>query len=163
MAGLPTSRTGSVDLNSPTSGYMLLDMALALSLLLLLSSILWPSLGRGTTRLQQSVIALEIANVIRSDRTSATITGVPARTRVDLNRRAVIAANGSYVKIADDLAIEVTTGAGCEVGARQYVIVFAPDGRSCGGQIVLRKGRLAYVVRFNKLTGMVELYHSSNA
>jgi general secretion pathway protein H len=139
---------------------MLLDMALALSILLLLSSIVWPSLGRGTSRLQQSATALQIANVIRSDRTSATITGTVVRTRVDLTRRAVIAADGSYVKIADDLAIEVTTGAGCEVGTRQYVIVFSPDGRSCGGQVVLRKGRLAYVVRFNKLTGMVELFHT---
>jgi general secretion pathway protein H len=142
---------------------MLLDMALALTVLLLLFSILWPSLGRGTTNLQQSAIALDITNVLRSDRTLATMTGVAARTRVDLDQREVIGADGRRVKIANDLAIEIKTGAGCAVGARQYVIVFAPDGTSCGGRIVLRKGRSAYVVSFNWLSGMIELFHTTNA
>jgi hypothetical protein len=46
------------------------------------------------------------------------------------------------------------------VAARQFVIVFSPDGSSCGGVIVLRKGRVAYAVRFNRLSGMIDIVRS---
>jgi general secretion pathway protein H len=159
------SQIGSTKISGTTSsaasdGFMLLDMALALTVLLLLFAIIWPTFGRGTSSLRQSAIALDIANVLRSDRTSAGIVGRPISTRIDLNQRMVLGANGHRVDVADDIALEVETGRDCATAARQYVIVFSPDGSSCGGVIVLRKGRLAYAVRFNWLSGMIEVVHS---
>lgn len=162
MKELPrTSQIGkSINIGAGSGGFLLLDMALALTILLLLFAILWPTFGRGTSSLQQSAIALDIANVLRSDRTSASILGAPTTTRIDLNRRAVLGAAGRRVDIADDIALEVTTGRGCAAATRQFVIVFSPDGSSCGGVIVLRKGSVAYAVRFNWLSGMVDVFRT---
>jgi general secretion pathway protein H len=60
-----------------------------------------------------------------------------------------------------DIAVEVTTGAACMVSARQFLIVFAPDGSSCGGVIELKKRGLSYAVRFNWLSGMIDVVHAS--
>ena len=138
------SQIGSTKINSATlkassGGFLLLDMALALTILLLLFAIVWPTFGRGTSSLRQSAIALDIANVLRSDRTAAGIAGRPTSTRIDLNQHVVLGANGRRVEIANDFALEVETGRSCETAARQYVIVFSPDGSSCGGVVVLRK------------------------
>ena len=161
VTGLPQmSRTGNAKIGAGSRGILLLDMALALAILLLLFAIVWPTLGRSTTSLRQSAMALEIATVLRSDRTTAGIIGRPTSTRIDLNNRAVTGANGRRVEIADDIALDVVTGRGCSVAARQFVIVFSPDGSSCGGAIVLRKGRVAYVVRFNRLSGMIDIVRS---
>jgi len=144
-----------------SSGYLLLDMALALTVLLLLVAIVWPTFGRGTNSLRQSATALDIATVLRSDRTSASVLGTPTRTLIDLNQRAVIGATGRRVDVADDIVLEVTAGRACATAARQFVIVFSPEGSSCGGVIVLRKGSVAYAVRFNWLSGMIDVVRSS--
>ena len=156
-----SSKTGNIKLPGASGGFLLLDMALALTILLLLFAIIWPTFGRGTTSLRQSAIALDIANVLRSDRTTAGLSGRPTVTRIDLNQRVVLGANGRRVEIADDIALEVATGRGCATAARQYVIVFSPEGSSCGGVIVVRRGRLAYAVRFNWLSGMIDVVRSS--
>jgi general secretion pathway protein H len=142
---------------SRSSGFLLLDMALALTILLLLFAIIWPSFGGGTMSLQESATALDIATLLRSDRTTATRTGVATATRIDLDRRTLTSASGRTIAVPADLALEVTTGAGCMTSARRFVIAFSPDGTSCGGIIVLRKRGMAYVVRVNWLSGMIDV------
>jgi len=159
----PISRAGSTRLNGHSSGILLLDMAIALAILLLLLAIIWPRLGRGTTSFQQSALALDIANVLRSDRTSASLTGTSTSTQIDLDLRTITGAHGRRIKIPDDLAVEVTTGTACIAAARRFVIVFAADGTSCGGVILLRRGAQTYAVRFNWLSGMVDVYHTSKS
>jgi general secretion pathway protein H len=159
----PISRAGIVRANGRSSGILLLDMAIALAILLLLFAVIWPTLGRGTTRFRQSALALEIANVLRADRTSASLTGTPASTHIDLDRRTITGTQGRPVKIPDDVALEVTTGSACVAAARHFVIVFAADGTSCGGLILLTRGPLTYVVRFNWLSGMIDVYRTSKA
>jgi general secretion pathway protein H len=144
-----------------SSGYLLLDMALALTILLLLFAIIWPSFGSGTTSLQESATALNIATLLRSDRTSATRTGLPTATRIDLDRRVLTSASGRTVEVPGDIAVEVRTGAACMTSARRFTIVFSPDGSSCGGVIVLKKGGLAFAVRVNWLSGMIDVVRES--
>jgi general secretion pathway protein H len=158
----PISRTGIIKPNGASSGFMLLDMALALTILVLLFAIVWPNLGRGTTSFQQSAVALDVANVLRSDRTSATLSATSTSTQIDLERRTVTGAQGHRVTIPNDVALEVTTGSACVSSARRFVIVFSADGTSCGGMIVLKKRSLAYVVRFNWLSGMIDVFRRSN-
>jgi general secretion pathway protein H len=146
---------------SRSSGYLLLDMALALTILLLLSAIIWPSFGGGTTSLQESATALNIATLLRGDRTSATRTGRLTATRIDLDRRVLMSASGRTVEVPADIAVEVRTGAACMTSARRFTIVFSPDGSSCGGVIVLKKGGLAYAVRVNWLSGMIDVVRES--
>ncbi len=136
---------------------MLLDMALALALLLLVCAIAWPLLGRGTTKTQQSAIALDIATLLRSDRSKATLEGRSRGTQIDLERRVVTSATGRQITVPDDVAIEITAGSSCLRGSRLFVFLFSPDGSSCGGNIFLRKRNRTYVIRINWLSGMIDV------
>jgi general secretion pathway protein H len=143
-----------------SGGFLLLDMALALAILLLLFAIIWPTFGNGSTSLQQSATALNIATLLRSDRTAASLLGTPTGTRIDLERRTLTSAQGRTIEVPSDIALEVTTGVACMTSARNFVIVFSPDGSSCGGVIVLKKRGLSYAVRFNWLSGMIDVVHA---
>jgi general secretion pathway protein H len=156
-----TSGIGSISVRSRSSGYLLLDMALALTILLLLIAIIWPTFGGGTTTLLQSATALDIATVLREDRTIATRTGIPTSTHIDLDQRTITGAGGRRISVAGDMALEVTTGAACMTSVRRFTIVFSPDGTSCGGTIVLRRRGIAYAVRFNWLSGMIDVVHGN--
>jgi general secretion pathway protein H len=147
------------DAHSKSGGFLLLDMALALAILLLLFAIIWPTFGTGSTSLQQAATALNVATLLRSDRTAASLLGAPASTRIDLERRTLTSAKGQTIQVPRDIALEVTTGAACMTSARHFVIVFSPDGSSCGGVIVLKKRGLSYAVRFNWLSGMIDVVH----
>lgn len=148
---------------SGSSGFLLLDMALALTILLLLFAIIWPTFGGGTTTLQQSAAALDIATLLRTDRTLASTTGLPARTHIDLGRRTLTGATGRVVEVPNDVALEVTAGAACMTAARRFVIVFSPDGSSCGGVISLKRGGSTYSIRFNWLSGMIDVVYASKS
>src|SRR5215475_9040227 len=93
------------DPDHKSQGILLLDMALALAILLLLFAIIWPTFGNGSTSLQQSATALNIATLLRSDRTAASRTGVPTGTSIDLDRRTLTSANGRTVEIPTDIAL----------------------------------------------------------
>src|SRR5215470_3215580 len=149
-----------VEPDRKSQGILLLDMALALAILLLLFAIIWPTFGNGSTSLQQSATALNIATLLRSDRTAASRTGVPTGTSIDLDRRTLTSANGRSIEVPADIALEVTTGTACMTSVHQFVIAFAPDGSSCGGIIVLKKRGLSYAVRFNWLSGMIDVVHT---
>ena len=136
---------------------MLLDLALALTILLLLFAIVWPVVNRGTSAAQQSAIALDIATLLRVDRSSASRDGMSTGTRIDVSRRIITGSSGRQVYVPGDLAFEITTTAHCTEGAQRFVIVFAPDGSSCGGFVVLRKRERALAVRINWLSGMIDV------
>ena len=154
------SRIGNTN-TVAASGFVLLDMVLALTILLLLFAILWPTFGGGTTTLEQSATALDIATLLREARTSASRAGVAKTTRIELDRRTITGTTGRQVKVPSDVALEVSTGAACMVTSLQVLIVFSPDGSSCGGVIVLKRRGLAYAVRFNWLSGKIDVVHAS--
>jgi general secretion pathway protein H len=164
-----TSRIGSpkpIGDGSPpagSSGFLLLDMALALAILLLLFAIIWPTFGGGTTTLQQSGAALDIATLLRADRTLASVTGLPTSTHIDLGRRTLTGATGRVIEVPNDVALEVTAGAACMTATRRFVIVFSPDGSSCGGVILLKRGGSTYSIRFNWLSGMIDVVYASKS
>lgn len=69
----------------------------------------------------------------------------------------MIGATGRRVRVPIDLAIEVTTSPLCIEGPRRFLIVFAPDGSSCGGVVNLKKDRQIYAIHINWLTGMINV------
>jgi general secretion pathway protein H len=142
---------------------MLLDLALALTILLLMFAVVWPVVGRGTSNALQAATALDIATLLRTDRSSATRDGVPTGTRIDLSRRTFTGATGRRIEVPRDVAVEVTTGPRCIEGSQRFVVVFAPDGSSCGGVVVLRKGGQAYAIRINWLSGMIDVVNVPRA
>ena len=96
-------------------------------------------LGRGTSSVEHAAIALDIATLLRADRGAAAERGAAVGTLLDLDRRTVTGASGRRVQVPDSIAMSVTTGMQCIAGAQRFAIVFAPDGTSCGGVIVLSK------------------------
>jgi general secretion pathway protein H len=136
-------------------------MVLALTILLLLSAIVWPLLGRNTTSTQQAATALDIATLLRMDRAAAARTGLSTGTRIDLDRRILIGSNGRQIAIPNDVSLEVMTGSTCRRTAREFVVSFAPDGGSCGGVISLKKINRTYAVRFNWLTGLIDVVNGA--
>jgi general secretion pathway protein H len=136
---------------------MLLDLMLALTILLLLFAIVWSSPNRGSSAAQQAATALDIASVLRLDRSLATRDGVRTGTRIDLAQRTITGATGRRVTVPDDIAIEVTTASPCIEGGRRFVILFAPDGSSCGGVVVLKRGDKGFAIRINWLSGMIDV------
>jgi general secretion pathway protein H len=114
-------------------------------------------MARGTIRTQQAAIALDIATLLRIDRAAASRTGRPTGTRIDLGERAVIGATGGRVRVPIDLAIEVTTSPQCVEGPQRFLILFAPDGSSCGGVMELKKDSQIYAIQINWLTGKIDV------
>lgn len=156
MARRPKSPTGSDDLCSRSDGYMLLDLALALTIVLLLFAVAWPVAGPGTSHARQAALALDIATMLRRDRSLASNQSQPRGTRFDLARRTVTSAAGRHIHVPRDVAMTITTGAPCMEGAQRFVILFAADGTSCGGVVTLSKGVRTYSIKINWLSGMVD-------
>jgi general secretion pathway protein H len=142
---------------SQRKGFVLLDMSLALALLLILFAIIWPSLGRGTSKSQQAATALSIVNLFRADRSAAALEGAAKGTQIDLDRRSITSAGGRRVAVPEDLSMKILTGSSCSKGSRQFVIIFAPDGSSCGASLFLGKGSSSYMIRVNWLSGMIDV------
>jgi general secretion pathway protein H len=143
--------------SSRGAGFILIDAVLALTVLLLIAAVVWPMVGHGTSRTQQAATALDIATLLRIDRAAASRNGRPTGTLIDLGERTVVGATGRRVRVPIDLAIEVTTSPQCIEGPRRFLIVFAPDGSSCGGAVKLKKDKQVYVIGINWLTGMIEV------
>jgi general secretion pathway protein H len=142
---------------------MLLDMVLALTIVLLLFSIAWPLIGRNTTSTQQAAMALDIATMLRMDRSLASRTGVATGTRIALNQRLFVGSTGQQIVIPNDVALEVFTGTACRRSVSEFVIAFRPDGTSCGGIISLAKNNRTYAVRFNWFTGLIDVVQTTKS
>jgi general secretion pathway protein H len=136
---------------------MLLDAILALSITLLLAIIIWPVVGARTTGAQVAATALDIATMLRRDRTAASLQDRPSGTRFDLSRKLVVDETGRSVEVPRDASLEIMTAPQCADGQQRFLISFAPDGSSCGGVFMLREGSLAFRIRVNWLTGMIDV------
>jgi general secretion pathway protein H len=145
------------------AGFILTDVVLALTILLLMAAIVWPMVGHGTSRTQQAATALDIATLLRLDRAAASRNGRLTGTRIDLGERTVIGETGRRVRVPSDLTIEVTTSPQCIEGPQRFLIVFAPDGSSCGGVVKLKKERQIYAIHINWLTGVIDVTNAPNA
>jgi general secretion pathway protein H len=55
------------------------------------------------------------------------------------------------------------TGTGCRRSASEFVIAFSPDGTSCGGIVSLVKNNRAYAVRFNWMTGLIDVVETTRS
>src|SRR5262249_26202019 len=133
-------------------GFVLLDMALALTLLLILFAVVWPTLGRGTSKARLAATTLDIVNLLRSDRSAAALEGLAKASRIDLEHRTITNAAGRVVAVPEDVRMEIAAGSSCARGNRLFVIVFAPDGSSCGSSLQLKKGSSIFVIRVNWLS-----------
>lgn len=137
------------------AGFLLIDMALAMAVLLVLALVAWPALITRSTVPLTTAAALDTVALLRKARAQSGETGERSAVTVDLTRRRVSSAAGT-VLFAPDLSLDFFTDRRCRVAAGTYVLTFLPTGRSCGGVLTIAKGKLAWRVSINWLTGVVD-------
>jgi general secretion pathway protein H len=137
---------------------ILLDLVLAVAVIAFVVLVALPSLPQGTTPARHAAYALEIAAVIKNDRTAAARTGREFATRIDVPARAIAGSSrGQYILLPKDLNLEVIASDICVIEPGRYSIAFAADGRSCGAVISISKGTRDWRIRINWLTGFVDV------
>lgn len=144
--------------DDPRSGFLLLDIVLALAVTALLAAIAWPLIPRGTSAARHAGYAMEVAAILKNDRTAAARGMHEVATRVDVGRRLIASGSGRRViELPRDLVLDVLTSDICVAGAGQFKIAFSADGRACGTVLRLAKGDRDWKVRVNWLTGYIDV------
>jgi general secretion pathway protein H len=143
---------------SSQAGIILLDVVLTLAIFGLIALLVLPSLPRGTTPSRQGAYAAQIAALMKDDRSAAARQGREIATRVDVvNRRVSSGFANTTVTLPSDVALDVIASELCADQAGRFAIRFAPDGRSCGAIVHVTKGELDWRIRFNWLTGLIDI------
>lgn len=157
----PTSPPRPADGRSETggrAGFMLLDIVLALAITGLLAFVVWPLIPHGTTAARQAGYVLEIAAMLKTDRTSATREVREVATEVDVAQRRITSGAGAgRIQLPNDLVLDVLASEVCRSVNGRYEIAFAPDGRTCGAVLRIAKAGRDWKVRVNWLTGYVDI------
>jgi general secretion pathway protein H len=139
-------------------GAILLDAILALAVAGLLLLVVLPFLPTGTSAARQGAYALEIAALLKTDRTAAARLGAPVATQVDVEARRITSGSTSRViTLPRDLILDVLASDACVLRPGVFAIAFASDGRSCGAVIRITKNDRDWRVRINWLTGFVDV------
>ena len=131
------------------SGFTLVEVSLALMLIAVLAALALPGLVRATGPSALRVSALQIAALLREDRTIAQTTGRLVTATVEPN---AIHAGAS----AAEVTLPPGTMAGM-LGAGIPGVRFFPDGRSSGGAIVLASANSRIAIAVNADTGAIHV------
>lgn len=145
------------------AGFLLIDMAMAVSVLLIIALLAWPALISQTTAPKIAATAFDIASTLRMARATAGREGRPTSVTFDLNRRRISADAGRSVSMAQDLTVDFRTDRRCRASSGVYILTFQPDGRSCGGVFTAERGEAAWRVEVNWMTGAVNVVRGRRA
>jgi general secretion pathway protein H len=140
---------------------MLLDLVLTLAVAALLALIVLPMLPRGTSAARHAGYAMQVAALLKADRSAARRAGHPVGTIIETGvRRVVSGSTGRSVVLARDLSLDVLGSDHCLRAPGTFAITFSPDGRTCGVVVRIVKQERAWTVRVNWLTGYVDVERS---
>ena len=158
----PTSGVARADAavaaGTAQDGVILLDLILAVAVFAFVAMLALPSLPQGTTPARHAAYAIEIAALLKTDRTTTARTGREIATRVDVPQRTFVGgAAQQTIMLPEDLTLDVIASDLCLTAPGHFAIAFAADGRSCGAVIRLSKGGRDWRVRINWLTGFVDV------
>jgi len=129
-----------------------------LAIVALLAAVLLPRLPGGTSRPRLEAYALEVASVLKTDRSAAIRRRVEVVSDVSAPSRFVRSgATGRLVRIPNDVVFDAVLPERCNQRPAFSEISFFPSGMSCGGAIALTRFGAGYEIRVNWLTGGVEI------
>jgi general secretion pathway protein H len=155
---LPTSRVGRHDGAPGERGFTLLEIVCVLAIVALLAAVLLPGISGGTSRPRLEAYALEVASVLKADRSTAIRRRVAISSDIDAPRRFVRSgSNGHLIRIPNDVLFNAVLPERCDQRPAFSAITFFPSGMSCGGALVLTRLGVGYEIRVNWLTGGVEV------
>lgn len=139
-------------------GFSLIELILVLVLLGISSLIVVPNINRGMRQQEVRRTALELAAAARDLRSRALYDGVPQQLILDLTGNRYLAARRHEVHLPPAVRFgDVEGGETLDSGSRRFL--FFPNGSALAGTVRLSigEGIPAYSIRFDPLTGRVEV------
>jgi general secretion pathway protein H len=102
--------------------------------------------------------AVEIAAMLKTDRSAALRRQILVTTQVDARARSIRSgATGRMIRMPGDVRLDAMLASRCADRRTGGSIDFFPSGMSCGGVIALARPGMGYEVRVNWLTGGVDI------
>jgi general secretion pathway protein H len=139
-------------------GFTLIEMVCVLAIVAILAAILMPRVSGETSRPRLEGYAIEVAAILKGDRTAAMKAGRQIATSIDANLRSFRSgATGRAMQVADDVVVTALLPERCNDRPALSTVSFFPNGMSCGGVIKLDRGEHGYEIRINWLTGGIEI------
>jgi general secretion pathway protein H len=153
----PTSSAARVRLVSKR-GFALIEILCVLAIIGLLAAIILPAIPRATSRARLESYAVEIAAMLKTDRSAALRRQILVTTQVDARARSIRSgATGRMIRMPGDVRLDAMLASRCADRRTGGSIDFFPSGMSCGGVIALARPGMGYEVRVNWLTGGVDI------
>lgn len=137
------------------AGFTLIEV-LAVMLIIALVSSLAITMTPGTGRAGLKALTLEIATLLRRERTGAVLTGRERQVSIDGEQRVLVGDGGGVVVVPPDVAVDIL-GIDTLWSGRRAVVRFHPDGASTGAVLKLSRERAEYEIRVNWFTGAVAI------
>src|SRR5215475_2495401 len=129
----PISRAGRSNNESNEDGFTLLEVVCVLAIVAMLVAVLMPAMSGSTSRPRLEAYALEVATVLKTDRTAAVRRRTFVATDINAPARMIRSgATGRVLRIASDVVVEAVLPDRCDRRGAASAISFLPSGMSCG-------------------------------
>jgi general secretion pathway protein H len=139
-------------------GFTLLEVVCVLAIVALLATIALPAMPIGTTQSRLAGYAVEVATLLKVDRTVAIRRGEMVSTSLSSASRIVRSGAGEgTVHLPPDVALDAILAEHCGGRSAGSTIDFFPSGSSCGGTVAIVRQGAGFQIRVNWLTGGVEI------
>jgi general secretion pathway protein H len=139
-------------------GFTLIEVVCVLAIVALLAAIALPQMPRATTPARLAGYAVEVASLLKADRSAAIRNRAFVSTSLSAASRVVRSGDGRrIVQLPPDVAFDAILAQRCDGRAAGATIDFFPSGMSCGGTIALARAGAGFQIRVNWLTGGVDI------
>jgi len=137
---------------SVESGFSLLELLVALTILALAMSVVSISASRRSPSFEIQRLSGEAASLLREARLTAQSTGRPVRIVFDADDRELRRAGSDPLSIPEGVNASLVSAA----SAGPSAIVFFPDGSSTGGELTLEGAGRTEAITVDWLTSRIE-------
>ncbi|MGH6728136.1 MAG: pilus assembly FimT family protein, partial [Pseudolabrys sp.] len=139
------SAAGCAERADCEGGFTIIEVVCVLAIIALVAAILLPEVPHGTSRSRLAAYALEIAVVLKTDRTAAIERHTAIATDIDALGRSVRAgASSRAIRVPADVRFDAALAARCNQREAGSTITFFASGMSCGGVIALTRLGVGY-------------------
>lgn len=139
-------------------GFTLLELLVVLGILLLIITVVPPSLSPALDKVRTRSAARDVVAVLRLARNTAVASGRETTLSVDVSGRQISLNDRiRHLALPGDAVISLTTAGAEKMSGTAGAIRFFPDGSSTGGRVTLEHGASRYRIDVNWITGAVAL------
>ena len=139
-------------------GFALLELTVVLFVVVLGFSVIGLNLASGNDSTEIKAAARDIVSALRFARGHALMTRQEATLTLDLTGNTyTVSGRDKLYQIPEAIDLTVVTAQTELSGEGEASIRFFPDGSATGGRITLERGKAAWKIDINWLTGQIEL------